>query len=154
MKVFSRGESDSGFEFIPAKAGLFQPIRQVFKVSRRLRKGEASPARSSLCTARQRLGSEPLVELFRLVVKPMATEQTPGAFYRGMRNQWLIHFGRLFVFRHRNSEEPFRTNTPRVRKVGIDGTVLDVPIAMCTTIWAALREVAAKDRWFFGNFSG
>ncbi len=79
--------------------GLFtkMPIRQVFKVSRRLRKGEASPARSSLCMARQRLGSEPLVELHRLVVKPMATEQTPGAFYRGMR------------------------------KVGIDGTVLDVP---------------------------
>jgi hypothetical protein len=47
--------------------------------------------------ARQRLGSEPLVELHRLVVKPMATEQTPGAFYRGMR------------------------------KVAFDGTVLDVP---------------------------
>lgn len=79
--------------------GLFTelPIRQVFKVSRRLRQGEESPARSSLCMARQRLGSEPLVELFRLVVKPMATEQTPGAFYRGLR------------------------------KVGIDGTVLDVP---------------------------
>lgn len=45
--------------------GLFteMPIRQVFKVSRRLRKDEASPARSSLCMARQRLGSEPLVEL-------------------------------------------------------------------------------------------
>lgn len=79
--------------------GLFTelPIRQVFKVSRRLRKGEESPARSSLCMARQRLGSQPLVELYGLVVKPMATEKTPGAFYRGMR------------------------------KVAIDGTVLDVP---------------------------
>lgn len=73
------------------------PIRQVFKVARRLRIGEDSPARSSLCMARQRLGSEPLVELHKLVVKPMANEQTPGAFYRGMR------------------------------KVGIDGTVMDVP---------------------------
>lgn len=79
--------------------GLFteMPIRRVFKVSRRLRKGEKSPARSSLCMARQRLGSEPLVELHRLVVRPMATEETLGAFYHGMR------------------------------KVGIDGTVLDVP---------------------------
>lgn len=79
--------------------GLFteMPIRQVFKASRRLRQGEASPARSTLCTARQRLGSEPLVELYRLVVRPLATEQTPGAFYHGMR------------------------------KVGIDGTVLDAP---------------------------
>ena len=79
--------------------GLFTelPIRQVFKTCRRLRKGEASPCRSALCVARQRLGSEPLVSLFESVVKPMATEQTPGAFYKGMRN------------------------------VSIDGTVMDVP---------------------------
>ena len=79
--------------------GLFTelPIRQVFKACRRLRHGENSPARSSLCVARQRLGSEPLVALHSLVVRPLATPQTPGAFYRGMR------------------------------KVAIDGTVLDVP---------------------------
>jgi hypothetical protein len=78
--------------------GLFTelPIRQVFKACRRLRSQEDSPARSSLCMTRQRLGSEPLVALHKLVVKPLATPQTPGAFYRGMR------------------------------KVGIDGTVLDV----------------------------
>lgn len=79
--------------------GLFTdlPIRQVFKACRRLRHGEDSPARSSLCMARQRLGSEPLVALHELVVRPLATPQTLGAFYRGMR------------------------------KVAIDGTVLDVP---------------------------
>lgn len=79
--------------------GLFTelPIRQVFKASRRLRRGEASPARSSLCMARQRLGSEPLVLLHKMVVRPLATPKTIGAFYRGMR------------------------------KVAIDGTVLDVP---------------------------
>ncbi len=79
--------------------GLFTelPIRQVFKACRRLRNQEDSPARSSLCVARQRLGSEPLVALHELVVQPLATPQTPGAFYRGMR------------------------------KVAIDGTVLDVP---------------------------
>lgn len=79
--------------------GLFtdMPIRQVFKAARRLRHGEKTPARSSLCMARQRLGSEPLVMLHQLVVKPLADEQTPGAFYRGMR------------------------------RVAIDGTILDVP---------------------------
>ena len=79
--------------------GLFTelPIRQVFKACRRLRRGEKSPSRSSLCMARQRLGSEPLVALFKAVVRPLATAKTPGAFYRGMR------------------------------KVAIDGTVLDVP---------------------------
>jgi hypothetical protein len=79
--------------------GLFTelPIRQVFKACRRLRHGEPSPARSSLCMARQRLGSEPLINLHAFVVRPLANEQTPGAFYCGLR------------------------------KVAIDGTVLDVP---------------------------
>jgi hypothetical protein len=72
------------------------PIRQVFK-ARRLRAKERTPARSSLCMARQRLGSDPLVALYDLVVKPLATSQTPGEFYRGMR------------------------------KVAIDGTILDAP---------------------------
>ena len=42
--------------------GLFTnlPIRQVFKQSRRMRKEEKSPPRSSLCEARKRLGVEPI----------------------------------------------------------------------------------------------
>src|SRR3954453_10820186 len=79
--------------------GLFTdlPIRQVFKHARRLRRGEASPHRSSLCVARQRLGVEPVKHLFGRIVRPLARPETPGAFYRDMR------------------------------LMGIDGTVLDVP---------------------------
>jgi Insertion element 4 transposase N-terminal/Transposase DDE domain len=79
--------------------GLFTdlPIRQVFKHARRLRHGEDSPHRSSLCVARQRLGVEPVRHLFDQVVRPLARPETPGAFYRGLR------------------------------LMGIDGTVLDVP---------------------------
>src|SRR5208283_1316357 len=73
------------------------PIRQVFKHARRFHRGEDTPARSSLCEARQRLGVEPVQNLHALVVRPVATSETPGAFYKGMR--WM----------------------------GIDGTVLDVP---------------------------
>jgi Transposase DDE domain/Insertion element 4 transposase N-terminal len=79
--------------------GLFTdlPIRQVFKHARRLRRGEDSPHRSSLCVARQRLGVEPVKHLFGRVVRPLARPETPGAFYRDMR------------------------------LMGLDGTVLDVP---------------------------
>jgi hypothetical protein len=79
--------------------GLFTdlPIRQVFKQARRLRHGEDSPHRSSLCVARQRLGIEPIRNLFDQVVRPLALPETPGAFYHGLR------------------------------LMGIDGTVLDVP---------------------------
>jgi hypothetical protein len=74
------------------------PIRQVFKYARRLRPEEATPDRSALSQARQRLGVEPVRYLFRQVVRPLATlERTPSAFYQGLR--W----------------------------VGIDGVVMDVP---------------------------
>src|SRR5437588_738533 len=61
------------------------PIRQVFKAARRLRKGETSPHRSTLCVARQRLGVAPVRHLLLQVVRPLARPETPGAFYRGLR---------------------------------------------------------------------
>ena len=79
--------------------GLFNhlPIRQVFRHARRLRADEVTPARSSLCEGRKRLGVEPVKQLHAAVVRPLATPETPGAFYRGMR------------------------------LMGIDGTVMDAP---------------------------
>lgn len=73
------------------------PIRQVFRCCRRRRTDEVAPCRSALCAARQRLGVEPVRELYARIAKPLATRETPGAFYRGFR------------------------------LVGIDGTVLNVP---------------------------
>jgi hypothetical protein len=79
--------------------GLFTtlPIRQVFKQARRMHKEEKSPARSSLCEGRKRLGVEPVKYLHEHTVRPLATPETPGAFWRGLR--W----------------------------VGIDGSVYDAP---------------------------
>ena len=67
--------------------GLFTDlsIRQVFKHSRRFRRGEHSPHRSSLCLARQRLGVAPVRHLFEATVRPLAQPETPGAFYRDLR---------------------------------------------------------------------
>ena len=73
------------------------PIRQVFKHAHRMRPNEKTPSRSNLCEARQRLGVEPVRRVFELVVHPLATPETPGAFYKGYR------------------------------LMGIDGTVMDVP---------------------------
>lgn len=73
------------------------PIRQVFKHARRLRYGEETPDRSSLCQARRRLGIEPVQHLFEHTVGLLGRPEMPGAFYQGLR--WM----------------------------GIDGTVLDVP---------------------------
>jgi hypothetical protein len=73
------------------------PIRQVFKLSRRLRPDEPTPHRSSLCVARRRLGVAPVRALFGRVARPLAHAGTPGAFAFGLR------------------------------LMGIDGTVYDVP---------------------------
>src|ERR1043166_8958615 len=61
------------------------PIRQVFKHARRLRQGEPTPPRNTLCKARRRLGVAPLRYLFGQVARPLATPETPGAFYHGLR---------------------------------------------------------------------
>jgi len=73
------------------------PLRQVFKHARRLRKGEPTPPRNTLCKARRRLGVAPLRHLFAQVAQPLATPQTPGGFYQGLR------------------------------LVGLDGTAYDIP---------------------------
>jgi len=43
------------------------------------------PSKVAIYKARQRLGMEPLELLFRAVAVPVASEQTRGAFYRGLR---------------------------------------------------------------------
>lgn len=73
------------------------PIRAVFKACTSLHGLAFTPARSSLCEARQRLGVAPVRRLFHRVARPLARPDTPGAFYRGLR------------------------------LMGIDGVVMDVP---------------------------
>ena len=67
--------------------GIFTnvPIRQVFKRIRFARANEQTPSRSALCHARQRLGVAPVRRLFQRIVRPLATRETPGAFYKGLR---------------------------------------------------------------------
>ena len=66
--------------------GLFckDSYRQIFRWFQVFRPGSI-PGRSTLCEARKRLGSWPLVALFKRVVCLLGKLQTPGAFYRGMR---------------------------------------------------------------------
>ncbi len=43
------------------------------------------PCKSSITEARQRIGSQVMSRLFHLVVRPLATEKTAGAFLEGLR---------------------------------------------------------------------
>jgi len=66
--------------------GLFcdDCYRQIYRWLVRWKKGNV-PGRSTLCEARQRLGVAPLVRLAATVVKLLATPNTSGAFYCGLR---------------------------------------------------------------------
>lgn len=129
------------------------PIRQVFRHIRRRRAGEKTPARSSLCMGRQRLGSEPVKQLHARVVRPLATPQTPGAFYRGMRLmgidgtvldvpdcEALQHFGRSSGSR---GEGPF----PQLRKVSLVELGTHVEVAFAYGGWSDSEKTLAQLLW-------
>ena len=153
--------------------GLFTelPIRQVFKHTRRLRKGEESPHRSSLCVARQRLGVAPVRHLFTQTVRPLAQPTTPGAFYGGYRLM-AIDSTVFDVPDTPTNDAPFGRPSagprgdgafPQVRKLSLVelGTHVEVAMALkhvhCgerTMVAALLRHLSAEmllllDRGFF-----
>jgi hypothetical protein len=73
--------------------GLFcrDSYRQVYKWLQPF-KPKGTPGRSTFCEARQRLGVAPLRRLAKEVIQLQATDQTPGAFYKGMRLMALDGF--------------------------------------------------------------
>jgi hypothetical protein len=130
------------------------PIRQVFKHARRMRLGERTPSRSNLCEARQRLGVEPIRRIFDMVVRPLATPQTPGAFYKGLRLMGIdgtvedapdtpanaAHFGRSSGGR---GEGAF----PQVRKVSLVELGTHVEVAMAFGGWQDSEQKLVAQLW-------
>lgn len=66
--------------------GLFagDALRQVWRWLVPGPKGRCVPGRSTLCEARRRLGPRVLMELAKEVIRPLASLQTGGAFYKGL----------------------------------------------------------------------
>jgi hypothetical protein len=130
------------------------PIRQVFKHSRRLRPGERTPCRSSLCEARQRLGVEPLQHLYKQVVRPLATRDTPGAFFRGLRRMALDGTvldvpdseANATAFR-RSSGSRGEGAFPQVRKVSLQELGTHVEVAIAVGGWQDDERTLARQLW-------
>src|SRR5208337_1477198 len=74
--------------------GLFSCdcYRQIYRWLQCFRRPGATPGKTTLCEARQRLGVAPLRWLMDKVVTLSATAATPGAFYHGMRLMALDGF--------------------------------------------------------------
>ncbi len=130
------------------------PIRQVFKHARRLRAGEDTPGRSSLCEARQRLGVEPLRHLHALVVRPLATPETPGAFYKGLR--WMGLDGSVYdvpdseanrAAFHRATGSRGDGAFPQVRKVSLVELGTHVEVGVSVGGWQDSEQSLARRLW-------
>lgn len=136
--------------------GLFTdlPIRQVFKQSRRGRPGEKTPCRSALCIARQRLGVEPLRCLHEHVVRPLATADTPGGFFHGLRR--MAFDGTILdapdsdanaaVF-ERSSGGRGGGAFPQVRKVSLVELGTHVEVALAIGGWQDDERTLARQLW-------
>jgi hypothetical protein len=129
------------------------PIRQVFRHARRFRSGEHTPARSSLCEARKRLGVEPMRVLHQHVAQPLATPDTPGAFYHEFRLMGIdgsvydvpdseanASFGRASGGR---GEGAF----PQVRKVSLVELGTHMETAMVIGGWHEGEQTLARQLW-------
>jgi hypothetical protein len=138
--------------------GLFThlPIRQVFKYARRYRKGEDTPARSSLCEARKRLGVEPIKNLHASVVCPLATSETPGAFYKGLR--WMGIDGTVMdapdseanaAAFHRATGSRGEGAFPQVRKASLVELGTHVEVAVAIGGWQDSEQSLARQLWDF-----
>ena len=130
------------------------PIRQVFKHARRMRPGEKTPSRSNLCEARQRLGPEPIRRVFDLVVGPLATPQTPGAFYKGLRAMGIDGTVLDAPDTPANSERFGRSSGgrgggafPQVRKVSLVELGTHVEVAMAVGGWHDSEQKLVEQLW-------
>ncbi|MCI0639140.1 MAG: IS4 family transposase [Gemmataceae bacterium] len=130
------------------------PIRQVFKHARRRRAGEKTPSRSNLCEARQRLGVEPVRRVFDLVVRPLATPQTPGAFYKGLRPMGIDGTVQDVPDTPANAERFGRSSGgrgdgafPQVRKVSLVELGTHVEVAMAIGGWHDSEQKLVSQLW-------
>lgn len=129
------------------------PIRQVFKHARRFRKGEDSPPRSSLCEGRKRLGVAPIKMLHERVVRPLATPDTPGAFYRGLRLMGID--GSVFDAPDSEANAVFGRASggrgdgafPQVRKVSLVELGTHIETAIAIGGWCNSEQELAPQLW-------
>ncbi len=127
------------------------PIRQVFQHAHRMLPGQRTPSRGNLCEGRRRLGAEPVRRVFDQVVCPLATPETPGAFYKNLRLMAMdgtvmdapdtpandARFGRSSGGRGKGA-------FPQVRKVSLVELGTHVEVALAFGGWQDAEQTLAE----------
>jgi hypothetical protein len=106
--------------------------------------GRRPPVKSAFSQARQRLGAAPMHRLFRLAARPIATAQTVGAFYKGMRMRALdgVHLGAVDT--PANAAAFGRPSTTRNGEAVAGGYPAVLVVYLCETGTHAIQDLVIR----------
>lgn len=102
------------------------------------------PVKSAFSQARQRLGVRPMRRLFRQTARPMATEQTVGAFYKGMRMRALDGVHLTVVDTPANAAAFGRPSTTRNGEAVAGGYPAVLVVYLCETGTHAIQDLVIR----------
>jgi hypothetical protein len=106
--------------------------------------GRRPPVKSAFSQARQRLGAAPMHRLFRLAARPIATEQTVGAFYKGMRMRALDGLHMTVVDTPANAAAFGRPSTTRNGEAVAGGYPAVLVVYLCETGTHAIQDLVIR----------
>jgi hypothetical protein len=122
--------------------------------------GRPPPAKSAFSQARQRLGPAPMRRLFRQAARPIATEQTVGAFYKGMRMRAIDGVHLDVVDTPANAAAFGRPSTTRNGQAVAGGYPQVLVVYLCETGTHAIQDLVIRPcnsgekrpaRWLLGQ---
>ena len=106
--------------------------------------GRRPPVKSAFSQARQRLGAAPMHRLFRLAARPLATERTVGAFYKGMRMRALDGVHLDVVDTPANAAAFGRPSTTRNGEAVAAGYPQVLVVYLCETGTHAIQDLVIR----------
>jgi hypothetical protein len=102
------------------------------------------PVRSAFSQARQRLGAAPMRRLFRLAARPIATGQTLGAFYKGMRMRAIDGVHLTAIDTPANAAAFGRPSTSRNGEAVAGGYPQVLVVYLCETGTHAIQDLVIR----------
>jgi hypothetical protein len=106
--------------------------------------GERPPVKSAFSQARERLGVRPMRRLFGMTARPLATPQTPGAFYKGMRLRALDGVHLDVPDTPANAAAFGRASTTRHGKAVAGGYPQVLVVYLCETGTHAIQDLVIR----------
>jgi len=123
---------------------IWRRLRGTLRAAFAALAGRAPPAKSAFSQARQRLGATAMRRLFRQAGRPVAAEQTLGAFYKGMRIRAIDGVHLDVVDTPANASAFGRPSTTRNGEAVAGGYPQVLVVCLCETGTHAIQDVVIR----------